>query len=130
MPVLDRRKDGDHAILVEIFSKLISSDEITAEVDSLNLSLDQGMVHSVLQSLEESPENANKFFNWVSRREVKKNQLLRSKSYNLVLGITGAKGKPEEFWRLSKVMKEKGYGISKESLRFQRGLRRRRWRKI
>lgn len=95
------------ARLAEIFSKPASSDELK-DVD-----LDQETVHSALQNLESSPESARRLFDWVAGKEAKENRLLRSKSFNLMLEIVVTKETPADFWGLYKIMKEKGYGISK-----------------
>ncbi|KAG1364299.1 pentatricopeptide repeat-containing protein, mitochondrial-like [Cocos nucifera] len=108
-PAIDR-KDQDHAVVAQIFSKPIGSDEIKAELESLNLSLDQETVTLVLEDLQGSPEIARRFFDWVLERG---NVRLNSKSYNSLLEIMGTKGRSEEFWGLVEIMKKKGFGISK-----------------
>ncbi|XP_038982789.1 pentatricopeptide repeat-containing protein At3g02490, mitochondrial-like [Phoenix dactylifera] len=110
-PAIDR-KDHNHALVTEIFSKPIGSDEIKAELESLNLSLDQETVNLVLWDLEGSPEIARRFFDWVSERGTVR---LNSRSYNLMLEIVGTKGRSEEFWAFVEIMKKKGFGLSKDA---------------
>ncbi|ONK82010.1 uncharacterized protein A4U43_C01F35200 [Asparagus officinalis] len=105
-PALDQNRDQNAVLLTEIFSKSNSFDEIKTD-------LDHETVHSVLRNLEESPEKAKRFFDWVLEREVKENRLIRSKSFNLMLEISVKKGETNEFWGLVKIMEEKGYRIEK-----------------
>lgn len=106
-PALEHR---DHDLVAEILSKPTGPDEVKAELDALNLSLDDEGVNSALRSLEGSAEAARRFFDWVSERE---NQKLRSKSYNIMIEILGRNARSDEFWGLVETMKRKGYGISK-----------------
>ncbi|XP_058093162.1 pentatricopeptide repeat-containing protein At3g02490, mitochondrial-like isoform X2 [Magnolia sinica] len=103
-------KDLDHAPLIEIFSKTGNPDEIKAELESIDLSVDYETVLSVLRILDQDPETARRFFDWVSETD---NGKLSSKSYNLMLRILGRKDYLKEFWDLVSTMKKKGYGISK-----------------
>ncbi|OVA19740.1 Pentatricopeptide repeat [Macleaya cordata] len=104
------RKDLDHDILTEIFSKSSSSEEIRDELKSFNILVNHEMVLTTLQNLEENPEGAWKLFNWVSETD---SERLSSKSYNLMLGILGRKDHVTEFWDLFEIMKKNGYGISR-----------------
>ncbi|PKA58668.1 Pentatricopeptide repeat-containing protein [Apostasia shenzhenica] len=106
------QKGDELALVAEIFSKPIGADEIQAELESCGVSLSRESAYLVLQNLEGRPEIAKKFFDWVAERE---SQVLRSKSYNLMLGILGDKGNSGEFWDLVEIMKKKGFGISKET---------------
>lgn len=106
------RKDRDLAVVADIFSKPIESSEIQAELESRNVFLNQEMVYLALQNLEGNLETARRLFDWVSDRDT---QILRSKSYNLMLVIIGTKGESGEFWDLVEAMKRKGFGISKET---------------
>ncbi|KAI0488766.1 hypothetical protein KFK09_028605 [Dendrobium nobile] len=106
------RKDPDLAFLADIFSKPVESSEIQAELESRNVFLDRDTVYSALQNLEGNLETARRFFDWVSDRD---SQILRSKSYNLMLRIVGTSGESGEFWDLVETMKRKGFGISKET---------------
>ncbi|XP_072962439.1 small ribosomal subunit protein mS81 (rPPR8)-like [Typha angustifolia] len=111
IPAVDR-KEQNPAIVAEIFSKPIGSDEIRAQMESLDLALDLEMTNSLLRDLEGSPEVAHKFFDWVSGDGKLR---LNSKSYNLMLEILGKKGMTEEFWGLAEIMKKKGFGIAKDT---------------
>lgn len=110
-PTIDRN-NHDHTLVTKIFSKSIGSDEFKAELESLNLSLNQEMVNLVLRDLEGSPEIARRFFDWVSESG---HVRLNSKSYNSMLEIIGTKSQSEEFWGLVEIMKKKGFGISKST---------------
>ncbi|XP_068642844.1 pentatricopeptide repeat-containing protein At3g02490, mitochondrial-like [Aristolochia californica] len=100
------RENLDHARLAEIFSKKSSSDEITKEVQSLGLPLDHEEIVSVLLSLREKTEVAQRFFDWVLETDGEK---LGSKSYNVMLGLLGSKGCVKEFWDMVDKMTNKGH---------------------
>lgn len=105
-------KDQEHTLLVEIFSKSNDPNEIKAELESKNLSLNRDTVISVLRCLDGNPDVARTFFDWISGAESGK---LTSKSCNLMLAILGRKEYSKEFWELVEVMKKKGYGVSKNT---------------
>ncbi|KAM6549304.1 hypothetical protein CsatB_020980 [Cannabis sativa] len=103
-------KDSDHAVVLEIFSKPMSLEEIKNDLESNNIVLSHDFILWNLEKLESSPDVARRFFDWVSESEEKK---LSSKSYNSMLRILGLNGFVSEFWGLVEIMKKKGYGISK-----------------
>ncbi|GMH27250.1 hypothetical protein Nepgr_029093 [Nepenthes gracilis] len=103
-------KLSDYSVIINIFSKSISSDEIQQELESNNIIISHESVLNVLRNLESSPVTAVKFFDWVLKRE---GERLSSKSYNLMLGILGVNGYVKEFWDMVETMKKKGYGVSK-----------------
>ncbi|XP_020599030.1 pentatricopeptide repeat-containing protein At5g15980, mitochondrial-like [Phalaenopsis equestris] len=106
------REDRDLAFVADIFSKRIDSHEIQAEFESRNVYLDRETVYLALQNLEGNLETARRFFDWVSDRD---SQILRSKSYNMMLRIVGINGESGEFWDFVETMKKKGFGISKDT---------------
>ncbi|XP_022921370.1 pentatricopeptide repeat-containing protein At3g02490, mitochondrial-like isoform X1 [Cucurbita moschata] len=104
------QKDSAHAVVFDIFSKCRDVDEIRKGLESSGVVISHDLVLEVLGKLESNPDEAIRFFGWVSGDYGEK---LSSKSYNLMLGILGVNGRVEEFWDLNCDMKKKGYGISK-----------------
>lgn len=85
-------------------------DDIRKDLDLNNILISHELILSVLGKLDNSPDIARRFFDWVLESDSEK---LSSKSYNLMLGILGVNGLVQEFWGLVDVMKKKGYGVSK-----------------
>ncbi|XP_043692284.1 pentatricopeptide repeat-containing protein At3g02490, mitochondrial-like [Telopea speciosissima] len=105
--------DHDHALLLaDIFSRSSSPNAIRGELESNRPSVTHEMALTVLKNLDESPEAARRFFDWVSETH---NEKLSSKTYNLFLGILGRKDHVKEFWDLVEIMRKKGYGVSKST---------------
>ncbi|GAB4832481.1 hypothetical protein Ancab_006503 [Ancistrocladus abbreviatus] len=103
-------KVSEHSLVIDIFSKSITGDEIKRELESNSIVISHELVLNVLHNLESTPVIASKFFDWVLEREGAR---LSSKSYNLILRILGINGFVKEFWDMVGVMKKKGYGVSK-----------------
>ncbi|CAL9079813.1 unnamed protein product [Musa acuminata var. zebrina] len=78
------------------------SDEIKAELESLDLSFDRETMDLVLRDL--------KCVHSASEDGCVK---LNSESYNRMLQTLGNNGRSEEFWRVVGTMRKKGFGISK-----------------
>lgn len=103
-------KDSAHAVVVSVFSRNISDQEIKTQLESNNVVITHELVLNTLRSLYTTPDVASKVFNWVLKNDGGR---LSSKSYNLMLGILGVSGSVKEFWDLFDNMKKKGYGVSK-----------------
>uniref|UniRef100_A0A1J3CTL9 Pentatricopeptide repeat-containing protein, mitochondrial n=1 Tax=Noccaea caerulescens TaxID=107243 RepID=A0A1J3CTL9_NOCCA len=97
------------AVVIDVFSRLSSKDEITKELDSNNIVISHDLVLEALRSLESSPDVAARFFRWVLEASPRK---ISSKSYNTMLLILGVNGLVDEFWKLVDDMKKKGHGVS------------------
>lgn len=99
-------------LLTDIFSQTQkNSEEIKLELESNHIVLTHDLVLNALKNLQSTPDVARRFFKWVSRSDNEKR--LSSKSYNLMLGILLDNGFVREFWDVVRIMKKKGYGVSK-----------------
>ncbi|THU59217.1 hypothetical protein C4D60_Mb03t22640 [Musa balbisiana] len=78
------------------------SDEIKAELESLELSFDRETMDLVLRDLK-----------CVHSASEDGRVKLNSDSYNRMLQTLGNNGRSEEFWRVVGTMRKKGFGISK-----------------
>lgn len=111
---VEQNKDSDQILtLTDLFSTPSkSNDEVKLELASNNIVLSHDLVFTSLHSLSSSPDVCKRFFDWVFEVE---NEKLRSKSYNLMLGVLGGNGLVQEYWDLVGLMKKKGYGVSKST---------------
>ncbi|KAJ8567171.1 hypothetical protein K7X08_019379 [Anisodus acutangulus] len=105
-------KDSDQiSLLTHIFSKQNrTNDEINLDLKSNNVTITYDLVIKALRSFNTAPDEARRFFNWVSEND---SERLSSKVYNYMLGILGSNGFVEEFWGMVEIMKSKGYGVSR-----------------
>lgn len=96
--------------MIDVFTRLSSTDEINKELDSNGVVISHDLALKSLRSLESSnPDVAQRFFHWVLEASPKK---LSSKSYNTMLRILGVNGLVDEFWSLVDDMKKNGHGVS------------------
>ncbi|CAH8385695.1 unnamed protein product [Eruca vesicaria subsp. sativa] len=107
-PVI-KEKPSHEAIVINIFTRLSSKDEINKELESNGIVISHDLALKTLKSLESTPDVAERFFNWVLEASPKK---LSSKSYNTMLLTLGVNGLVDEFWSLVDEMKKKGHGVS------------------
>ncbi|KAJ0249805.1 Pentatricopeptide repeat-containing protein, partial [Hirschfeldia incana] len=106
---LIEEKPSSEAIVIDVFTRLSSKDEINKELDSNGIVISHDLALKALRSLESTPDVAQRFFHWVSEASPEK---LSSKSYNTMLRILGVNGLLDEFWSLVDDMKKKGHGVS------------------
>ncbi|WOL13644.1 hypothetical protein Cni_G22417 [Canna indica] len=104
LPFLGRNDALPNPAIRWFSSDPAGSDEIKAELESLNLSFSQHTVDMVLQQLR-CLQSASK------DGRVR----LNSKAYNRMLETLGKNRRSEEFWRVVETMKKKGFGISKDT---------------
>ncbi|CAH2055292.1 unnamed protein product [Thlaspi arvense] len=108
-PAIGKEKASSEAVVIGVFSRLTSKDEIMKELNSNDIVISHDLALKALRSLESSPDVAERFFQWVLEVSPKK---LSSKSYNTMLRILGVNGLVDEFWILVDDMKKKGHGVS------------------
>ncbi|CAA7053921.1 unnamed protein product [Microthlaspi erraticum] len=97
----------EEAVVIDVFSKLSSEDEIREELRYILISRD--LVFKTLRFLESSPDVAGRFFRWVLENCPER---LSSRSYNAMLRSLGLNGLVDEFWSLVDDMKKKGHYVS------------------
>ncbi|CAN8260645.1 unnamed protein product [Cochlearia groenlandica] len=102
-------KTSVEAVMIDIFSRFTSKEDITKELDSNGIVISHDLALKSLRSLESRPDVAKSFFQWVLEASPRK---LSSKSYNTMLRIFGVNGLVDEFWMLVDDMKKKGHGVS------------------
>ncbi|KAF3508881.1 hypothetical protein F2Q69_00002930 [Brassica cretica] len=107
-PVIEEKPSAE-AIVIDVFTRLTTKDEINKELDSNCIVISHDLALNALRSLESTPDVAQRFFHWVSEASPKK---LSSKSYNTMLRILGVNGLVHEFWSLVDDMKKRGHGVS------------------
>ncbi|VVA96219.1 unnamed protein product [Arabis nemorensis] len=102
-------KPSIESVVIDVFSRLSGKDEISKELDSIDIVISHDLALKALRSLESRPDVAGRFFHWVLEASPRK---LSSKSYNTMLRILGLNGLVDEFWSLVDDMKKKGHGVS------------------
>ncbi|CAM8911898.1 unnamed protein product [Rhodiola kirilowii] len=106
----EQQIDAKKRCLVDIFSAERSSDEIVKQLEVGGVVVTHELVLDALRDLENRPEVATRFFDWVLANY---GGLVSSRTYNFLLGILGSNGITGQFWDLVEVMKKKGFGVKK-----------------
>ncbi|URE35552.1 PPR repeat [Musa troglodytarum] len=101
-PFVGRIRSPSNLAIRWFSPKPAGSDEIKAELESLDLSFDRETMDLVLRGLKR-----------VHSASEDGRVRLNSESYNRMLQTLGNNGRSEEFWRVVATMRKKGFGISK-----------------